>query len=861
VILGFVKEVSLAEPFSWLGFRSALWGHVLALCGLIALLLGAFGAGRPVVMLAGLKGVVVGVAGLACGWGVISLINHGLGLTGLYFPAVLRMEACVLPALGLWSVIRDRAWKGAMGLEPRDRLPVGAIVVLILGALMLTRLPDTNEDARQGHFAGPEQYLLLHKVEAEAQHMAWHMARGAEMVNLVPWHLGGIDGAKLVNVGWLVTLVLVVAGLSRALGGGGREDRPSASDGGGGWWGAMLAASAGMVMSEVWEGKNDLGQAAGILGGLWCSVKAITGRGGGRWWLVAGWLMGSAMGVKYTAGFYVAGLAAAVAWEKGVRFEWGRMAVVAGVFVVPFIGWMWESWLFLGNPVYPFMSGMIPTLGWGPFYERAMHDVIGRVSPEEVGHRWDALSGVWRVIGDPGMGNPALFAVLPLAVLGRRVRGGGFMLVLMAVVWGLWGMTERTARYMYVAGVIGGVLGALVVEGGVGEAGEWARSRALRYALAGVAMWYVGMRWVMLGGSEGWKVLVGTESREGYLGDRYTTWWDAVKWLNGNVRAGGRVYFTGEERRLWLSMRVRSSAVVTEPLFWRLTKDSYTAGEVRKRVKQLGLTHHLHNFVSAEYRGITWFQGPPWAERQLKTYAEFTRVYLRPAYAPTKIDYNNGGFYIFQITRDPFYKGYPLLYLPTTEGCFHRPMQLLGSGRGQEAVNKARDLVYRMRGVAESWFMLARIYAFTRNGEKSFRAVEKTVAGGMISGENYRLYAGTALYTGRVDIGLKACCRGLCLNRTGEMYRLLADGFVMKADRLVKRGEYAKAEGYLSQAMSCAPDYVEPKVGMVGLLVKLGRFREAYGIARAAQALDRGNLKVGYYLSRIGKNMVKDARK
>ena len=816
VIREIAVEAGLAEPFSWSCFGAALWSHGLALAGLAALLLGVYGAGHPVVGLVGLSGTVASVLRLACGWGLISLINHGLGLTGLYFPAILRAEAGVLPVLGLSWMIRNRAWQRSFAIRRSDRLPAVAVLLILAGAFLLGRLPDVHEDARQGHLAGPEQYLLLHKIEAETQHMAWHMARGAEMVNLVPWHLAGIDGAKQVNVGWLITLALVVTGLGKTLGGGG-------------WWGTMLAISAGLVMSEAWEGKNDLGQTAGTAGALWCGMRAMVEKSKGRWWLAAAWLMGSAMGVKYTTGFFVVGLAA-TAWTRKVRVDWGRMALVTGVFVAPFIGWMWESWLFVGNPVYPFMSGTIPTLGWGPFYERAMHDLIGRLSPEGARKWWDVLSGTWRVTGDPGTGNPALFAVLPLALLGRRRRGAGYLLALTAVSWVLWGTTERTARYMYVAGVVVGVLGGLAL-----EESKWTRSRAVRYTLVGTALWYAGMTWAIMGGAGSWQILLGTKGRDAYLAGKYTTWWDAVKWLNGNVPAGGRVCFTGENRRLWLSMRVRSCAVVAEPLFWRLTKDSYTAGQVRKRVKQLGLTHQLHNFVSAEYRGLMWYAGPAWADRQFRVYTGFVRAYLKPVRVPDRIDYNNGGFYIFEYARKP--GSFPLYYLPSTEGCFQDSWSMLSISPPAQTLAKAEGIAAKMKGVAEAEQLLATFYTEIGNYARVNELLEPGYRSGFVGDGSIEAYAESSHAIGRLATAQKALCRAFLLTRNPSILHNMSYVFYKRAKVAAARGDIARAARDMEQAAFCDPREAAPSFELARILKKLGRVPEAIYWVRKARTL------------------------
>jgi len=356
-------------PFSWPRLGPAVAGHGLALGGLIVLLVGVFGAGRAVAGLTGIQGTGAGLAALASGWGVVSLIQHGLGLAGLEFPVVLYGAAALVIA-GAAGLVSDRPWRGFRAGSGSERLALCGTAILLAGSFLLSRLPEVTEDARQGHYAMPEQYLMLHKITAEPGNMGWQMPRGAEMTNMIPWRIGGVEGGKLANVGYLVTLVLLAAAVGRLLGMNASEGCPAPADRlpegdrdpaspSAGWWGAMLAAACGMAMEEVWEGKNDLGMAAGAVGAVWCVLRASDPVGGcsppsartasaspatggtesGRWWLLAGWLLGCAMGVKYTAGFFAVGTLAA-AWMAGMRIGSRGAVLATAIFLVPFAGWM-----------------------------------------------------------------------------------------------------------------------------------------------------------------------------------------------------------------------------------------------------------------------------------------------------------------------------------------------------------------------------------------------------------------------------------------------------------------------------------------------------------------------------------------
>ena len=129
----------------------------------------------------------------------------------LLFPLLLRGEVGLLVLCGALAVVGERPWRSwRWSSLSGERVPCTLILLLLLVLVLLTRLPDVHEDARALHFAAPEHYVLLHKINAEPQHIGFHIARGTEMMFLIPWALGGITLAKLVNVGLVLTTMLLL---------------------------------------------------------------------------------------------------------------------------------------------------------------------------------------------------------------------------------------------------------------------------------------------------------------------------------------------------------------------------------------------------------------------------------------------------------------------------------------------------------------------------------------------------------------------------------------------------------------------------------------------------------------------------
>jgi len=311
--------------------------------------------------------------------------------------------------------------------------------------------------------------------------------------------------------------------------------------------------------------------------------------------------------------------------------------------------------------------------------------------------------------------------------------------------------------------------------------------------------------------------------------------------------------FTGEERRLWVMPRVRSSSVVTEPLFWRLTRDLRTDAEVRKRVRQLGLTHQLHNVVSAAYRGCSWYPGPPWSPRQLRLYGRFARNYLKPVRLPERVDNQNGGFYLYEFAKKPAGAVFPLYCLPGTEGCFFHAFKLCDEGKPREAVRVAERTAAELRGVPQAEMLLAMIYHALRDGERLFRISEEANRNGFVGAGNFKANGQGALATGRIEAAVKAFCRSYKVGRDPGSLSMLSMALQARANRSMKKGEFERAFRDLDHAVSLSPHDPGPLFFAAMALERRGKREEALWYARRAGTLAPEDERVADLMERLRK--------
>ncbi|MEK7475173.1 MAG: glycosyltransferase family 39 protein [Candidatus Coatesbacteria bacterium] len=835
----FVTSLGEADPWNWPAFGRAAAGHLAAAAGLAAIVAAAFWAGGP---LPGWLALPAAAARrrafrLVSGFGVVALVQQGLGLAGLWTPPLLRVLIGVLVAGGAVAALRHRPWSGWHVPAADARAPLAAAALLAVAAFALARLPDTHDDPRTYHFAAPEAYLQVHKIHAEPLNVNWHMPFAAEMNFALGWVAGDIEGAKLLNVGFLVALVLVTLLLAGRLAPGGSAPA----------WSAGWLLTAGLVSEECWQGKDDLLLTLNVAAAAWCAAEAVAGRGR-RWWLGAAWCLGLAAGVKFTAGFFVAALAvAAVMSARRPRFRtWPLLVALA---VLPVAGWLLMSWLFLGDPVHPFLSGIFPDLGWGPRYRKALSDVMLAMSPAEA-RRWsDLVFAPWRSWGDPRLGSIALMTLAPLGLLLVRGPAAGLLRWTVLGAYVLWLPTERNARYLFPAvPLLAAFAAAAAAPAARGNrAARWG-IHALLAASVATALLTAGLHLV----PAGWQRVTGLMGRPAFLDRQFTTWDRVRRRINADLPAGSRILFTGEERRLWFRPRVRSYFTVHEPVFWAMTRDSFNPPEMRKRVRQMGLTHQLHNFVSGEYRALTRHPGPPWSDRQIALYREFTRRYSRPVMAPDRIDYANGGFWVFAFDRAPAPRPWPVHFLPLTEGAFYPAYRLHSAHRDQEALREAQLQAARLAGVGEAQLILGKIHASLGDNAELYRILHRVIPTGFIGDASFKHLGGAALNEGHLAEGLAAYLAEWRETRNPDLKVGIAYAFYRMAREKRGREAYASALRDLDVAVRLVPDQPAVLFEYAQALERAGRRSEAAAPALRAMRLAPEDTAIRDFVAGLG---------
>ncbi len=303
----------------------------------------------------------------AIGLGILAYLVLGVGLLGY-----LRVWA-VLAVLGLLALL---GWRQMLrlarrfssipaALTPRrpDALVLSLFVILMLALTLLGALApsgDSDYDSLVYHLTIPKLYLQ----HAGVHFIPWlthsNFPFTLEMLYTLGLLLRDQSLAKLFHFGcgWLAVCAVFAFG---------RRSWGELA----GWLGAALLAAIPIVTWQMMTAYIELGLALYAFLAIYALSQWFEGRakGGGSGWLwVAALLCGFALGIKMLAGALLAFALAALLWALRTAPHRGRAARDIAIFTLIALAiaapWYAKSYLWTGNPVYPFFYDLFDGRYW-----------------------------------------------------------------------------------------------------------------------------------------------------------------------------------------------------------------------------------------------------------------------------------------------------------------------------------------------------------------------------------------------------------------------------------------------------------------------------------------------------------------
>ncbi|MBI5029615.1 MAG: glycosyltransferase family 39 protein [Chloroflexi bacterium] len=519
---------------------------------------------------------------IGLGLAVVSFVTLALGLIGWLHP--LFLWAIVLLALVTLRKDLRVVWRTLRSIQLScstrfERWLAGGIGFVLIVTFLFGLTPPLGWDGLQYHLVGPKLALQAGRILPPPDNPSLSFPGLVEMLFLAAMGLKSDSAAQLMHWGYLPLLLGAVMALAQ------RHFSSRV-----GWLALALLVTVPSLMSVSTLAYNDVALAFYTLTALMLAWRANSSKQLGDFAL-AGIFAGLAMGEKYTAVFVPLVLLVLI-----FRLD-GRAIVAMIVFgvsaAVVASPWLIRNWIFVGNPVYPFVWGGV---NWDSF--RA--EWYSRFGTGMMNEPLRLLIAPWEatVVGSEQATlyqatiGPLLLTLIPLSLLVRApaaaiTRWLWICAGLMYLVW-LVGVAQSAllwqTRLLFFAFPIFALLAALGFEQLEQlTLPQFSIQRFVTLVMSlviGLSLFSYGLALIQ---SNPFRFLVGVQSREQYLASALGEYYSVAEFVNHQLPSDARVLFLWETRPYYFNCSVLEDAQLDRwpHLRWRYHNIDAIVGYVR----------------------------------------------------------------------------------------------------------------------------------------------------------------------------------------------------------------------------------------------------------------------------------------
>jgi hypothetical protein len=358
------------------------------------------------------------VTGAAC----LSLLVFALAALGLVYKGVfLTIAALAIVAQAFLPVLQ-------LEKPTQARMPVlqNAVFALVFAAFTYlyffnAMAPETSPDGVTYHLGLVSRYLHGHGFHRITTDIYASLSQGFEMLFLFAFAFGRHSAAALVHFAFTLALAFAMFFYGRRIG------QPVA-----GAAGALFVFCSPVVGIDGTSAYNDVATAC-ILFTVFYLLQIWGQERTTALLIPIGLVAGFGYAVKYTAFLAVPYAIGFVVWKSG-KIRWRPVLILAACALVMILPWMVKNWLWVQNPISPFLNQLFPNpyvhISFEKEYAHHMRHYAGLAS------YWQLP---WQVTVDGSiaggiLGPLFLLAPFSLFALGNR---HGRQLLLAALVFGV----------------------------------------------------------------------------------------------------------------------------------------------------------------------------------------------------------------------------------------------------------------------------------------------------------------------------------------------------------------------------------------------------------------------------------------
>lgn len=546
------------------------------------------------------------------GLGMVALATFALGLIGVLNPIIFWLAVLILLALLHRELIR--MWRITraidLGLTNRiDRALAFYIALVLLLGLALALLPPTLWDTLQYHLVGPRLAIEQGRITVPPDNLSLSNPALVEMLFLATMVMKSDSAAQLMHLGYLVLMLgALIVFCQRYF---------TARIG---WLASAFLVSVWTLWLSAITAYND---AALMFYGFAALSVALIARkpsppsplpsnGGasvpersegrtGMGVALAGVFVGFALGEKYTAAFIVVAVTLLILRpNRAALIQTLVFGACAAVIASP---WYLRNWIFVGNPIYPFIWG---GLYWDAFranwYSRLGTGLLTRLFDLLLAP-WDATIGGRGDLDYQGTIGPLLLALVPLQILAARfapraerkefTRALWLYCLVLYLPW-LWGVASSKLlwqiRLLLPAFPALSILAAEAVDRlAAFKLPSFSIQRFTAFVIGLVlALTLVSYTLFTLGASP-FGYFVGAESRAQYLERALGDYNRMTQFVNTNLPRDAKVLLLWETRAYYIERRVSADAILDK---WGHYRHLYqNADAIADAWRREGYTH------------------------------------------------------------------------------------------------------------------------------------------------------------------------------------------------------------------------------------------------------------------------------
>lgn len=653
--------------------------------------------------------------GLLLGWSILGPLYLALALTGLFLPGlVIALPVAIVAANRRTAYRHLMLLETARSLRPPGRTTVA--IIALVAALLLPRLltPEIGVDPYMYHLATPWQWLQSHRMLIDNVLATSHLPLPVDLVFALPLALGDDRLAKWIAVSFFLAASAVVAS---------HCDSKTRNRGGLRAGGLIILLALATTDLAAWlpTSKNDVAATSLLVAG------AVLYRGGS---LMTGAVL---LGCGVTAKLVYAPLV--LAWvlvhPPGIR----GLPLALAVALVPALPWFAKSFLISANPLPRLLEMPWPTFDWDA-RNTYTYRAIKQAQTPVVLRSWGTFPGAW--LEFMARGNLLVTLAIPvLLIFGRSRRATGAVLVGAIVTVAVFHLPRYLISSLWLLGVL---LGEEVSR----FSGN--RKRAAAALAGGFSLIAFTFNSLPLGQTLR-DAAAGPEAARSRLLSEHEEVGRALR------QAGRRFLCVAELRTYRLPGRpVQAGGFGETPLVWKLVNESAGPEQLRKRLRQLGISAVAYNFISADW---VWehYTKYPWTDQTLRLYNEFCLRYLEVRRPPKTVDSWSGGFYVYRLRARPASPApHWTFFLPGTEAAAYTVRGLRDlQGDTPVALRGYRQLLKSAPGVGHFVNQIAYTHSLRKEWGETYRLFKPFVERGMIDAVNLPTYGLAALETGRLE--------------------------------------------------------------------------------------------------------------